>query len=262
VAGVLLVGIAALQVGGDAATPAANSEVQLPVAPLLPPLPYTLPTPASEPASKAPGAGRTRSEVRREAVSTASPTAAASTAATTRKPVTSEPATTKPVTTKPAARQPAPRQPAKAPAAGPGLRAGSAVGLELADAPGHRVRHRDFRGRSDRLGPGSPALSRADARFVVRRGLADAGCVSFESSNYPGRFLRHRNFEIRLDRAERTRLFAADATFCPVTRGRAGIIALRSVNYPDRFLTESRSRLRLTRATAGTATRYVVRSPL
>jgi hypothetical protein len=97
---------------------------------------------------------------------------------------------------------------------------------------------------------------------VVRRGLADAGCVSFESSNYPGRFLRHRDFEIRLDRAERSRLFAADATFCPVTRGHAGVVALRSVNYPERFLTESRSRLRLTRAAAGTATRFVVRPPL
>ncbi|MEU8615906.1 AbfB domain-containing protein, partial [Actinoplanes sp. NPDC048791] len=142
------------------------------------------------------------------------------------------------------------------------LRAGSAVSLEVADAPGYRVRHRDFRGRTDRIGTGSSALERADARFVVRPGLADGSCVSFESSNYPGSFLRHRDFRIRLDRADRTRLFARDATFCPVTSSRAGVVALRSHNYPDRFLTEDGSLLGLTPATTGTATRFVVRPPL
>jgi hypothetical protein len=239
VAGLLLIGITAVQLGGEPTTPAANSTVQLPAAPLLPPPAYATPSPSAEPTSQAAGPARTRSEVRREGVrrEPARSTSPAGTATTTRRP-------------------------GPAPAASPGLRIGATVGLELADAPGHRVRHRDFRGRSDRLGPDSSALSRADARFVVRRGLADAGCVSFESSNYPGRFLRHRNFEIRLDRAERSRLFTADATFCPETRSRAGVVALRSHNYPDRFLTEHRSQLRLTPATIGTATGFVVRTPL
>ena len=86
------------------------------------------------------------------------------------------------------------------------------------------------------------------------------GCVSFEAANYPGRFLRHRDFGIRLDRRDRTRLFDLDATFCAETRG--GAIVLRSHNYPDRFVTESGSLLRLTPASTGTATGFVVRSPL
>ena len=241
VAGLLLIGITALQLGGAPATPAANSEVRLPAAPFLPPPPpYATPTPGAQPTSRSTRPARTRSELWRDPARTTSPAAAATTAATTTPTRRTEPA----------------------PSTGPGFRIGAAIGLELADAPGRRVRHRDFRGRSDRLGPESPALSRADARFVVRRGLADAGCVSFESSNYPGWFLRHRNFEIRLDRAERTRLFTADATFCPETRDGAGVVALRSYNYPDRFVTENRSLLRLTPATVGTATRFVVRNPL
>jgi hypothetical protein len=235
VAGLLLIGIMALQLGGEPTTPAANSEVQLPAAPLVPPPVLATPTPGATTGSSAPGAARSRSEVRRE-------------------PARSSPATT------PGGSGTRGRTSAPAPA--PALRPGATVGLELAGAPGYRVRHRDFRGRADRLGPESSALSRADSRFVVRRGLADGDCLSFESSNYPGRFLRHRDFEIRLDRLERSRLFTEDATFCPETRGRAGVVALRSHNYPGRFLTEHRSRLGITPATTGTATQFVVRPPL
>ncbi|MFI7542124.1 AbfB domain-containing protein [Actinoplanes sp. NPDC049599] len=236
-AGLLVIGIAALQIGGEPATPAANSEWQLPAAPILPPPFYPTPlypTPSSgSPAtSGVSGPVRTRSEVPREPARHARVTASP-----TRRPTSPPPAT-------------------------PALRAGATIGLELAGAPGYRVRHRDFRGRADRIGPESTALSRADSRLIVRRGLADPECVSFEAANYPGWFLRHRNFEIRLDRAERSRLFAEDATFCPRGGSRAGVVALRSHNYPDRFLTESRSLLRLTPATTGTATQFVVRSPL
>jgi hypothetical protein len=240
VAGLLLIGITGLQLGGEPATPAANSEVQLPAAPAVPPpaLPLPVvgtptPTPSMPPSSNAPGsATRGRSEVSRSPVRTTAATSAAT------------------------------RKPAGTAAPRPGLRIGAAVSLELAGAPGHRVRHRDFRGRTDRIGPDSPAPARADATFVVRRGLADAGCVSFEAANYPGYFLRHRDFVVRLDRAERSRLFTADATFCPETRSRAGVVALRSHNYPDRYVTESRSQLRLTPATSGPAAQFVVRPPL
>ena len=76
VAGLLLAGLTALQLGGDPTTPAASSEVHLPTAPVLPPLPYALPTPSSEPpASTAPGAARTRSEVRRQPIGATSPAA-------------------------------------------------------------------------------------------------------------------------------------------------------------------------------------------
>jgi hypothetical protein len=37
----------------------------------------------------------------------------------------------------------------------------------------------------------SSASDKADATWIVRRGLADNSCVSFESYNYPGDYLRH-----------------------------------------------------------------------
>jgi hypothetical protein len=257
VAGLLLIGVALTQFGGKPATPPAHRGLPLPAAPAFPP-PADLPVPAAGSRSSDPAPARSASRPPTTSTTTARqqrpPVAPAATTVTTRRPTpqptrsqpTRSQPTTSPVTTSPVA----------------ALRAGAAVSLELADAPGYRIRHRDVRARTDRIGPRSSTLERADARFVVRPGLADGSCVSFESSNYPGWFLRHRDFRIRLDRVDRTRLFDRDATFCPETRSRAGVVALRSHNYPDRFLTENRSLLGLTPATTGTATQFFVRPPL
>jgi hypothetical protein len=158
-----------------------------------------------------------------------------------------------------AARPPASRS---ARPAAPALAAGTGVGLEAADRPGFRVRHRDFRGRLDPVGPTSSELDRADARFTVRTGRANANCFSFESVNYPGYFLRHRNFEIRIDRPERTELFDQDATFCTVTIRQGTALALRSVNFPDRHVVADGDRLLLRESTAERATAFLPRSPL
>lgn len=120
---------------------------------------------------------------------------------------------------------------------------GAVIGLEPAGLAGFRVRHRDYRGRVDRIGADSSALDRADSSFTVRAGLADGSCVSFESANYPGHFLRHRDWHVWLDPRDGSALYAADATFCPVGGGLPGSVALRSKNYPDRYLSLHRSRL-------------------
>ena len=242
VAGLLLIGLAVTEFGSAPPPRAAGGDVRLPVAPALPVGPVGPAEPAasaastSQPAPTRPAAAR---ETRRPARAAA-----------------------------PAGDRRPPRAPSSAVAArpnrepAPARRAGAAISLEVADAPGHRVRHRDFRGRADRIGPDSPALARADARFIVRDGLAGRGCFSFEAANHPGRFLRHRDFGIRLDRADRTRLFTEDATFCPGSGSRTGVVTLRSWNYPDRFVTGSRAELRLSPATTTTATRFAVRPPL
>ncbi|MFC7528351.1 AbfB domain-containing protein [Actinoplanes sp. GCM10030250] len=144
----------------------------------------------------------------------------------------------------------------------PALVTGATVGLESADRPGNRVRHRDFRGRLDPVGAGSSDLDRADARFTVRRGRANANCFSLESVNFPGYYLRHRNFEIRLDRSDRTELFDQDATFCTVTIRQGAALALRSLNYPVRYVVADRTRLVLRETTAEGATALLPRSPL
>ena len=256
IACLLMIGVALTQLGERPATPDAAGEAQQPLSPLLPP-PY-LPASISS-ADPISGLAPTPAATLPPTTGVGQQGSPVEAAATTprRRPAATQPATTskpKPEPTRETTPPPAPTS--------PGLRIGAPVSLELSGAPGLMVRHRDFRGRVDRIGTGSSALERADARFIVRRGLADGDCVSFESSNYPGRFLRHRNFEIRLDRLDGSRLFELDATFCPETRGGAGVVVLRSLNYPDRFVTESGSLLRLTPASAGTATRFVVRPPL
>jgi hypothetical protein len=142
----------------------------------------------------------------------------------------------------------------KPPVAGPVV--GSTIGLEPSGHPGQRVRHRDFVGRVDDLGPDSSGPDRADSRFVIRAGLAQSGCFSFESADYPGYYLRHQNFVIHLERRDGSGLFAADATFCPV--GHGGGFSLRSVNYPALSITDQASQLKLT----SVATTFVIRPPL
>lgn len=253
----LMIGVAVTQLSERRTAPELSTEAQLPPGPMFPP-PYV---PASinvvnpiDAVAPTRAASRPPTSKVRQERPPAEP--GATTGATATRRPTSAPAPAAPP--RPA---PEPTREATTPPA-PGLRVGDATSLELSGAPGMLVRHRDFRGRVDRIGPGSSAGDRADARFIVREGLAGAGCVSFESSNYPGYFLRHRNFELRLDRRDRTRLFDQDASFCPETRGSASVVVLRSLNYPDRFVTENRSQLRLTPATTGTATRFVVRPPL
>jgi hypothetical protein len=120
---------------------------------------------------------------------------------------------------------------------------GARIGLEPVAAPGFRVRHRNFVGRIDAIGPNSRRTDRADSSFVVRAGLADQRCVSFEAVNFPGFFLRHQDFVILLRRNDSTALFAADATFCPVPGLSGQQVSLRSLNFPDRFLVHRGFRL-------------------
>jgi hypothetical protein len=90
------------------------------------------------------------------------------------------------------------------------------------------LRHRDGVARTDVVTSSSDALTKADATFVVRRGLADPSCYSLESRNIPGSYLRHQSFRIRLSANENTDLFRRDATFC--AQPGSGGVRLASVN--------------------------------
>jgi hypothetical protein len=140
-----------------------------------------------------------------------------------------------------------------------GLRAGQTVSLGVLGRSGLRVRHQNFVGRVDRIGPASTALDHADSTFVVRA-ASTSGCVALESVNYPGFFLRHRDFVIHLDRADGSALFRLDSAFCPVAAG-GGSFRLRSADYPDRFVTAVRSGLYLAEVPAARATEFAVRTP-
>ncbi|MFL6117987.1 AbfB domain-containing protein [Actinophytocola sp.] len=90
------------------------------------------------------------------------------------------------------------------------------------------LRHRDSLARTDVITSSSDTVSKQDATFVVRAGLADPSCYSLESRNFPGSYLRHQNFRVHLSANENTDLFRRDATFCaqPGTGG----VRLASIN--------------------------------
>ncbi|MCT2584365.1 AbfB domain-containing protein [Actinophytocola gossypii] len=116
----------------------------------------------------------------------------------------------------------------------------SAVDLPLDQARSLRVttpgftdrylRHRDSLARTDVVTASSPALLKADATFVVRRGLADPSCYSFESRNIAGNYLRHQSFRVRIAGSDGSELFRRDATFCAQPGSGAGTVRLASVN--------------------------------
>ncbi|WP_306216187.1 AbfB domain-containing protein [Actinoplanes sp. RD1] len=240
-------GVAVYETAGT--TDAATARfVNLPSVPTVPAFPVPGPS-ASASGSVAPGvsasaAGSTRTKGKKSAP--ASQPASAAPSGSAAAPAVTSPAPA-PATTAPAA----PVVPS-----GPFV-VGAAISLQPDGMDSYRVRHRDYRARVDRIAKRNSALDRADSRFVVRAGLADASCVSFESSNYPGYFLRHRNGEVWLDRQAGGSLYAGDATFCAEERG-PDTVVLRSHNYPSRYLAVRRNKLDL----SSRATEFTVRSPL
>ncbi|HET9656091.1 MAG TPA: AbfB domain-containing protein [Kineosporiaceae bacterium] len=82
----------------------------------------------------------------------------------------------------------------------------------------------------------STDTAKKQASFVVRAGLADAGCYSFESRADPGQYLRQRNNAVVLAAPDGTTSFTGDATFCAV-KGNGGTgISFTSKTSPNRYL--------------------------
>jgi non-reducing end alpha-L-arabinofuranosidase len=141
----------------------------------------------------------------------------------------------------------------------PPVRLNSRISL-AAESPGGApmlLRHRNFRLWLDAVDTGSDELSRADATFVLRRGLADDKCFSLEAVNYPGFFVRHQNFRIVLTRPDS----AADATFCSERAGGDGWMRLRPVNYPDQRIAAGDDGLILAAVPASGAQRFRMTAP-
>jgi hypothetical protein len=133
---------------------------------------------------------------------------------------------------------------------------GSRLSLVVVGGPGLRLRHQNFRLRLAAVGPGSSALDRADATFVLRPGLADPRCLSLESVNFPGRFVRHHDFVLVLQSRESSPAFSTDATFCPRAAGTGGDFVLRPTNFPDRHVVVDGSAVVLGERTAAPALRF------
>ncbi|WP_369794675.1 AbfB domain-containing protein [Kutzneria sp. 744] len=78
----------------------------------------------------------------------------------------------------------------------------------------------------------SSDLDKADATWIVRRGLANQSCLSFESKNYPGDYLRHSNYQLHRQPFDGSGLMAQDATFCATAGNSGAYTSFQSNNYP------------------------------
>jgi Alpha-L-arabinofuranosidase B (ABFB) domain/Glycosyl hydrolases family 2, sugar binding domain/Glycosyl hydrolases family 2 len=92
------------------------------------------------------------------------------------------------------------------------------------------LRHQNGLARTDIVNSASAPVLKADATFIVRRGLADPTCYSLEARNVPGNYLRHANFRVQLNANDGSDLFRRDATFCAQPGMFAGSVRLGSVN--------------------------------
>ncbi|MEV4282038.1 AbfB domain-containing protein [Actinoplanes xinjiangensis] len=159
-------------------------------------------------------------------------------------------------TTRPGSGSPTPGRTASTPATDPAFTVGRTVGVGVTGLTGYRLRNRDFVARIE-----ADSTARGlSGHFLVRQGLADAGCVSFESAEHPGFYLRHRNYVLLLERYDASGLYRSDATFCPQASG--GGFALRSVNFPDHHLIGADGLVRLVRSTAAQATPFRALPPI
>ncbi|WP_200955024.1 AbfB domain-containing protein [Aeromicrobium sp. Root236] len=115
--------------------------------------------------------------------------------------------------------------------------------LQSFNKPRSYVRHA---GSVVRLQSTSSPIRPSEFRVVAGLAGTSRGRVSFEAVNAPGHFLRHRGFELRLVRNDRSKEFAAHATFIPVA-GLADVrlTSFRAHNLPDRHLRHNGLGLRL-----------------
>lgn len=164
-------------------------------------------------------------------------------------------------TSRPARHVPASSSPPRA--VTPQLTIGATVGLEVAGKRGLRVRHLNFLARLDQLSSTSSAADKADARFIVRKGLAFDGCVSFEAVSYPGFFLRRFFSDLVLHQQSSSTIYEQEATFCPIpTRDGKGLTLLALLPSGFAVTAGPDGRLHLDSTDKTAPVTFVVRQPL
>ncbi len=109
--------------------------------------------------------------------------------------------------------------------------------LRSANYADHYIRDYRSSGYIMSVNKDSSPLSKKEASFNFRKGLADSSCISITTTDLPPRFLRHRGGRIIFGTYENSKLFEADATFCGKTRlSDSGGISFESYNYPGHFI--------------------------
>lgn len=122
--------------------------------------------------------------------------------------------------------------------------------------PGHTdryLRHQNSLAYTEVVTPSSDALSKNDATYTVRPGLADASCYSFEPVNFPGQFLRHANSRVQNSVDDGSALLKADATWCARTGLTGSDVSLESFNFRGSYLRHFDSEVWLSNGAGGAA---------
>ncbi|MBU2668133.1 AbfB domain-containing protein [Actinoplanes bogorensis] len=109
------------------------------------------------------------------------------------------------------------------------------ISLQAQNVTSRYMRHQNSLVRTDPVTGSSDALTKNDATFWVRPGLADSSCYSLEAVNVPGNYLRHSDSRIRIGSGSDA-LFRADATWC-ARQGQTGSgVSLESYNYAGSYM--------------------------
>jgi hypothetical protein len=118
------------------------------------------------------------------------------------------------------------------------LTPGSEISLQATTAccTGDYIRNRNGAAVIAPITSSSTAQDKADATWIVRRGLADNSCISFESKNMPGDFLRHQNLALHLHPFDGTALNRSDATFCPQPGKNGKGNSFHTMNDPTNYI--------------------------
>jgi Alpha-L-arabinofuranosidase B (ABFB) domain len=113
--------------------------------------------------------------------------------------------------------------------------------LQSFNFPSHFIRHADLFGYISVI---DSDLSKNDATWRMRPGLASSQCYSFESKNFPGHYLRHQNLRIKIHQNDNTDLFKKDATFCKRSGlADSNLSSFESINFPNHFIRHRSSEL-------------------
>jgi Alpha-L-arabinofuranosidase B (ABFB) domain/Glycosyl hydrolases family 2, sugar binding domain/Ricin-type beta-trefoil lectin domain/Glycosyl hydrolases family 2/Glycosyl hydrolases family 2, TIM barrel domain len=122
--------------------------------------------------------------------------------------------------------------------------------------PGHTDRYlRHIGGNVDTsvVNAGSDQVTKDDATFTIRPGLANASCYSFESVNFPGQYLRHASSRVIKSADDGSSLMRNDATWCARPGLSGSGVSLESVNFPGLYMRHYGSQVWLSSGTGSAA---------
>ncbi|CEL09829.1 Putative Arabinofuranosidase/B-xylosidase [Aspergillus calidoustus] len=119
---------------------------------------------------------------------------------------------------------------------GDALTVGSTVSFQATTAgyTNRYIAHTDSTVNTQVVSASSSSTLRQQASWTVQTGLANSGCFSFESVDAPGSYIRHSGFALLLNADDGSKLFAEDATFCPMEGLGGDGSSIRSWSYPTR----------------------------